>query len=87
MSTETQKVDVIAVLSLHAEMREAAGKPNLANELRSARGAVAELIEAVKENRRLTEVFAKDGSPENYFPYDESERRVLRALEAIGSTP
>ena len=60
---------------------------SIGTQLGVAREAMAEFIEAVKENRRLTEVFAQDGCPENYFAYDESERRVLRALERIGATP
>lgn len=45
--TNQQKsgVDVLAAIGLHAEMREAAGKPNLAKDLRDVRAAVAELIE------------------------------------------
>lgn len=46
--------------------------------------AVAELIEAIKENRAAMEAFAQDGMPSNYIRFDQSERRLLKALDRVG---
>lgn len=51
-----------------------------------ARAAVAELIEAVKENRIVTQDFANDGCPDNYFKYEASDRRVMAALSRLGAS-
>jgi hypothetical protein len=48
------------VLASHVDMREATGKPNLANELREVRAAVAELIAAVKNKRNADCGLPKD---------------------------
>lgn len=79
MNTETKKVDVVAVMDACIAKRDL----NLSG-MAEARAAVAELIEAVKENRIVAQDFANDGKPENYFRYEASERRVMEALARVG---
>lgn len=87
MNNETQKVDVLAVLydaERYANLHGSKTDGGWWSDIIAAREAVAELIEAVKENRVLLQEFANDGKPENYFAWDESERRVMAALARIG---
>lgn len=58
MSTETQKVDVLHVMREASAILIRDGHKGIPEDLLNAHDAVAELIEAVKENRQLTEAFA-----------------------------
>ena len=86
MTTErnAQGVDVLAVMDRAAEkirfLAEKTGISHPATDLAEARAAVAELVEAVRENRAATQAFANDGHPFNYARYDASERRLEAAL-------
>lgn len=69
--TTDQKVDVLSALNLYGVDPEVCA-------------AVAELIEAVKENRLCLQEFANDASQTIYIRFDDSERRLLKALARIG---
>lgn len=81
MSAVIQKVDLLAVIN------EAMAYTDDAFPLLYAHEAVVELFAAIFENRSATEAFAQDGCPENYVRFDDSERRLLRALANVGATP
>ena len=45
---------------------------------------LGEFVDAVKANRLATEAFAEDGMPHNYAVFDDSERRLMKAMHTIG---
>ena len=49
-------------------------------ELSEARAAIAELIEAVKEDREALQAYANNGKPENVRRYFAAEERLIAAL-------
>lgn len=82
----SKQVDVLSELDRRIEIGELFGQehdaPNLPGEasLREARAAVAELIEAVKEDREALQAFANNGKPENVRRYFAAEERLIAAL-------
>lgn len=81
-------VDVLAYLdariATHKALSADAYHAQEVPKAEAVRAAVAELIEAVIENRDATQAFANDGAPSNYVRFDDSERRVLAALARVG---
>ena len=82
----SKQVDVLAELDRRIEIGELFGQehgaPNLPGvaSLREARAAVAELIEAVKEDREALQAYANNGKPENVRRYFAAEERLIAAL-------
>ena len=82
----SKQVDVLAELDRRIEIGELFGQeqdtPNLPGVafLREARAAVAELIEAVKEDREALQAYANNGKPENVRRYFAAEERLIAAL-------
>lgn len=82
----SKQVDVLSELDRRIEIGELFGQehdaPNLPGEasLREARAAVAELIEAVKEDREALQAFANNYKPENVRRYFAAEERLIAAL-------
>lgn len=82
----SKQVDVLSELDRRIEIGELFGQehdaPNLPGvaSLREARAAVAELIEAVKEDREALQAFANNGKPENVRRYFAAEERLIAAL-------
>ena len=82
----SKQVDVLSELDRRIEIGELFGQehdaptlPGVAS-LREARAAVAELIEAVKEDREALQAFANNGKPENVRRYFAAEERLIAAL-------
>lgn len=80
--TTDQKVDVLALLN--RLMTPSARSLVSCIEVEKVYDAMAELIEAVKENRLCLQEFANDASQTIYIRFDESERRLLKALDRVG---
>ncbi len=82
----SKQVDVLSELDRRIEIGELFGQehdaPNLPGvaSLREARAAVAELIEAVKEDREALQAYANNGKPENVRRYFAAEERLIAAL-------
>lgn len=82
----SKQVDVLSDLDRRIEIGELFGQehdaPNLPGvaSLREARAAVAELIEAVKEDREALQAYANNGKPENVRRYFAAEERLIAAL-------
>ena len=82
----SKQVDVLSELDRRIEIGELFGQehdaPNLPGVafLREARAAVAELIEAVKEDREALQAYANNGKPENVRRYFAAEERLIAAL-------
>jgi len=82
----SKQVDVLSELDRRIEIGElfeqehdAPNLPGVAS-LREARAAVAELIEAVKEDREALQAYANNGKPENVRRYFAAEERLIAAL-------
>lgn len=82
----SKQVDVLSELDRRIEIGElfeqehdAPNLPGVAS-LREARAAVAELIEAVKEDREALQAFSNNGEPENVRRYFAAEERLIAAL-------
>ena len=78
MNTSETKVDVLAVMDAARWCPRM--QPQIAVELGQARAAVAELIEAVKEDREALQAYANNGKPENVRRYFAAEERLIAAL-------
>lgn len=82
----SKQVDVLSELDRRIEIGELFGQehdaPNLPGvaSLREARAAVAELIEAVKEDREALQAYANNGKPENVRRHFAAEERLIAAL-------
>ena len=76
----SDKIDVLAVMGEAADWLLQDINPEVSERIVKARAAVAELIDAVKQNRQLAIDFAKSTEYGDELTWQASEYRVEKAL-------